>query len=243
MPPVRPLLLLFDIDGTLLLSGRAGVRGLNLAIDRLYGRRDALDGVAMAGRTDRAIVIEVLRGIGREPDEAEIRQVRDAYCECLTAEIGRPVDHPSGVLPGVGALLDALDARRDLAVGLLTGNFERGAAIKLGHFDLGRRFAFGAFGDEHVDRRALVPVAIARARAHLGGADLVADRVVVIGDTPLDVDCAKAHQAWAVGVATGGFSRAALEAAGADLVLDTLADRDRFLAWVKKTSEVFLRKT
>jgi phosphoglycolate phosphatase len=189
------VLLLFDIDGTLLLSGRAGVRGLSLAIERLYGRRDTLDGVAMAGRTDRAIVLEVLRALGREPDEAEIGRVRDAYCECLALEIQRPVDHPCGVLPGVGALLDALDARTDVAVGLLTGNFERGAAIKLGHFDLARRFAFGAFGDAHVDRRDLVPVARARARAHLGGDPHPSHRVVVIGDTPLDVDCAKAHGA------------------------------------------------
>lgn len=225
-------LLLFDIDGTLLLSGRAGVRGLSLAIDRLYGRQDALDGVAMAGRTDRAIVIEVLRGIGRDPNDAEIRRVREVYCECLAAEIHRPVDHPCGVLPGVGALLDVLDGRPDVAVGLLTGNFERGAAIKLGHFDLARRFAFGAFGDEHVDRRELVPVAIARAGAHFGRSPHAPQRVVVIGDTPLDVDCAKAHQARAVGVATGPYDTATLAAAGADLVLDTLEDRERFLAWL-----------
>jgi phosphoglycolate phosphatase-like HAD superfamily hydrolase len=225
-------LLLFDIDGTLLLSGRAGVRGLSLAIERLYGRREALDGVAMAGRTDRAIVIEALRGIGREPDDAEIRRVRDVYCECLATEIHRPVEHFCGVLPGVGPLLDALDARTDVAVGLLTGNFERGAAIKLGHFDLARRFAFGAFGDEHVDRRDLVPVALARAGAHRGGAAVAPTRVVVIGDTPLDVDCAKAHGARAVGVATGPFDAAALASAGADLVLDTLEDRAKFLAWL-----------
>lgn len=232
MPATGPLLVLFDIDGTLLLSGRAGVRGLSLAIDRLYGRRDALDGVAMAGRTDRAIVIEVLRGIGREPDEATIRRVRDVYCECLATEIHRPVDHFCGVLPGVGALLDALDARRDVAMGLLTGNFERGAAIKLGHFDLARRFAFGAFGDEHVDRRDLVPVALARAGAELGGGAFPAHRAVVIGDTPADVDCAKAHDARVVAVATGGFDAATLRAAGADLVLDTLDDRERLLAWL-----------
>src|SRR6185295_15931948 len=109
---------------------------------------------------------EVLKGIGRDPDEAELERVREMYCECLASEIHRPVPHPCGVLPGVSALLDALDTRPDVAVGLLTGNYERGAAIKLGHFDLARRFAFGAFGDAHVDRRDLVPVALARAGAH-----------------------------------------------------------------------------
>src|SRR6476659_9115134 len=132
----RPLLLLFDIDGTLLLSGRAGVRGLALAMERLYGRTDVMEGIEMAGRTDRAIVIDVLRAIGREPVEAEIHRVRQTYCECLAEEICRPVAHPCGVLPGVGELLDAIEGHPHVAIGLLTGNFERGAAIKLGHFDL-----------------------------------------------------------------------------------------------------------
>jgi phosphoglycolate phosphatase-like HAD superfamily hydrolase len=225
------LLLLFDIDGTLLLSGRAGVRGLALAMDRLYGRPEALDGVDMAGRTDRAIVIEVLRAIGRNPGEAEIRMVREIYCDCLAAEIRRPVSHPSGVLPGVGKLLDLLEREARMPLGLLTGNFERGAAIKLGHFDLARRFPFGAFGDEHVNRRDLVPIALARARTHLGR-DTHAKRVVVIGDTPLDVDCAKAHGALAVAVATGGYDAKALTAAGADLVLETLEEQDTFVDWL-----------
>jgi len=227
-------LLLFDIDGTLLLSGRAGVRGLALAMDRLYGRPDALDGVEMAGRTDRAIVIQVLRALGRDPDEGEIQRLREVYCECLAQEIHRPVAHPSGVLPGVGALLDALDSEARVSMGLLTGNFERGAAIKLGHFDLARRFPFGAFGDDHVNRRDLVPIALSRAGAHLGMETMPARHAVVIGDTPLDVDCAKAHGAWAVGVATGGFDAASLAAAGADLVLETLEERERFMRWIEK---------
>jgi phosphoglycolate phosphatase-like HAD superfamily hydrolase len=229
-------LLLFDIDGTLLLSGRAGVRGLALAMNRLYGRPDALDGVEMAGRTDRAIVMQVLRALGREPDEPEIRRLRDVYCECLAQEIQRPAPHPSGVLPGVAALLDRLDRER-VSMGLLTGNFERGAAIKLGHFDLARRFAFGAFGDDHVNRRDLVPIALARARAH-DGVDVPVTRAVVIGDTPLDVDCAKAHGAWAVAVATGGFDAASLASAGADLVLTTLEEHDRLLDWLRSTPGV-----
>ncbi len=116
-------------------------------------------------------------------------------------------------------------------VGLLTGNFEPGARIKLGHFDLWRRFRFGAFGDDHLDRRALVPVAIARARE--AGVPAVADgRVVVIGDTPLDVDCARAHGARAVAVATGPFNRAALEATGADVVVNTLVEAGDLASWL-----------
>jgi len=230
---MNSLLLLFDIDGTLLLSGRAGVRGLGLAMDRLYGRPDAIEGVEMAGRTDRAIVIEVLRAIGRTPDDDEVRRVREMYCECLAAEIKRPVPHPSGILPGVSALLDLLEARDHASMGLLTGNFERGAAIKLGHFDLHRRFSFGAFGDDHVNRRDLVPIALERARSQFQRHDLHPRQAVVIGDTPLDVDCAKAHGALAVAVATGGYDAASLAASGADLVLETLEEHDRLFDWLR----------
>ena len=230
-----PLLVLFDIDGTLLLSGRAGVRGLNGAFHRVYGHEAALDGVSLAGRTDRAIVIDVLRALGREPDETAIAELRERYIECLAVEMGKPGTGPFGVLPGVWPLLDDLAARAHIAVGLLTGNFERGAAIKLGHFDLWRRFGFGAFGDDHVDRRDLVPVALARARA--AGIDVPAiERVVVIGDTPLDVDCARAHGARAVAVATGPFGRQDLIDAGADVVLDTLEDRLRLDEWISTVS-------
>ena len=225
------VLVLFDIDGTLLLSGRAGVRGLNLAFDRVYGRAAVLDGIDLAGRTDRAIVIEALESIGLSTHPDEIARVRDTYCDCLAEEIVRPVTAPSGVLPGVVALLDALAERSSVSIGLLTGNFERGAAIKLGHFGLAPRFQFGAFGDDHVDRRDLVPVALARARA-VGIVPPTARQVIVIGDTPLDVDCAHAHGARALAVATGPFDVRSLARAGADLVVDTLEDLDRIAAWI-----------
>lgn len=230
MPHHAPWLVLFDIDGTLIQSGRAGVRGMNAAFSRLYGAEAALAGIPIAGRTDRAIVSDALRAIGRDPTADEIVRLREAYVADLRVEIVKPVADPSGVLPGVEALLDALAGRAGMHVGLLTGNFELGARVKLGHFDLWRRFAFGAFGDEHTDRRALVPVAIARAR-EAGAPAIPAERVVVIGDTPLDVDCARAHGARAVAVATGPFDRAALEAAGADVVVDTLEEAREFAGW------------
>ena len=225
-------LILFDIDGTLVLTGRAGVRGMNAAFQRLYGRTDALDGVPIAGRTDRAIVTDVLGALQLDVDDSRIAGVRDAYLNELKVEIHRPVAHWSGVLPGVRDLLDVLDQRDDVAIGLLTGNFEGGAAIKLGHFDLWRRFRFGAYGDRYVDRRDLVPVAIEEA-ARAGVGAVAARDVIVIGDTPLDVDCAVTHGARAIGVTTGPFARAELAAAGADLVVDTLeqaVDVDRWLA-------------
>jgi phosphoglycolate phosphatase-like HAD superfamily hydrolase len=225
-----PALLLFDIDGTLILSGGAGERGLNRAIERVYGATDALSGLAVAGRTDLAVVTDVLARLGVEPTPDAVDRLRTVYLEHLAVEIVKPARTASGVLPGVEPLLDAMAARRDIGVGLLTGNFEAGARIKLSHFALWPRFAFGAFGDDHVDRRALVPVALARARA--AGHVTPIHRVIVVGDTPLDVDCAHAHGARAIAVATGTFSRAALEATGADLVVDTLDDLASVIAWV-----------
>jgi phosphoglycolate phosphatase-like HAD superfamily hydrolase len=231
------LLVLFDIDGTLVLTGRAGVRGMNLAFSRLYGRDGALDRVPIAGRTDRAIVADAMRGLGLEPTSDAIAALRDAYIEHLQAEIGRSIPgHPSLVLPGVLPLIDALAAVPGITVALLTGNFERGAMVKLGHFDLWDRFAWGAFGDDHEDRRALVPVALQRGEA-AGTRVASPEAIVIIGDTPHDIDCARAHGARAIGVATGPFGRPALEAAGADLAVDTLEPLDLVMDWLTASRE------
>ena len=222
---------LFDIDGTLIHSARAGLRGMNAAFQALHGVWGALDHVTLAGRTDRAIVTDVLNGLGLEPTDDAVFTLREAYLTHLAAEMSRPI--PGAVmLPGVEAVLDALAPRKDTATGLLTGNFARGAEIKLGYFGLWSRFSFGAFGDAHVNRRDLVPVA----RAHVDQRRAVpvpASRVIVIGDTPLDVDCARAHGARSIGVATGPFSVADLTDAGADLVLETLEDVDRVIGFVE----------
>ena len=224
-------LVLFDIDGTLIQSGRAGVRGMNRAFDQLYGQPRALDGVPIAGRCDRVIVLDAMRNFGLDPTDDEFLRFRDAYFEALAEEIGRKVDLPSGVLPGVLDLLAALEARDDVVVALLTGNFAGGARIKLGHFNLWQRFRFGAFGDDHVDRRELMPVALTLARAK-GVAIEDHARVIVIGDTPLDVDCAHAHGARALAVATGAYDEAALRATGASLVMRTLEPVGDIMRWL-----------
>ena len=235
MADSRLALVLFDVDGTLIQSGRAGLRGMTAAFRRLHGCDDALAGVPFAGRTDRAIVADALRRLGVEPSDEHVARLREAYLEDLRVEIVRPVAAPSGVLPGVRELLAALEALPHVLVGLLTGNFAGGAAIKLGHFGLWDRFRFGAYGDDHIDRRALVPVALERA-AGLGGPVPPLDRVTVIGDTPLDVDCARAHGARAFGVATGPFGPDELTAAGAHRVAPTLADTTAIVSWL--TSEI-----
>jgi phosphoglycolate phosphatase-like HAD superfamily hydrolase len=229
-----PSLVLFDIDGTLVLTGRAGVRGMNTAFARLYGLERALDVVSIAGRTDRAIVTDVFAQLAVEPTDAEIGRLRDAYLEDLRTAIDGPSEHPKQVLPGVLRLLGVLEERPGVSFGLLTGNFQGGAEIKLGHFDLWRRFAFGAFGDRHTNRRDLVPEALGRAGSR--GTGVAPGRVIVIGDTPRDIDCARAHGVRSVGVATGPYAIAELEAAGADVVVESLDDVDGLLRWMDSLS-------
>ena len=213
---MKKTLVLFDIDGTLLLTLGAGVRGMNTAFGRLHGRSDALDGLAITGRTDRSIVGDAFARIDVDATPERIATLRDAYFEDLRVELANTAGERFGVLPGVLAAIDALDRRDDVAVGLLTGNFVGGAEIKLGRFDLWRRFEFGAFGDDHLDRRDLVPVARVAAAAR----GITPGAIVVIGDTPLDIDCAHAHGAAAVAVATGPYRTDELRPA--DLVVETL---------------------
>lgn len=218
MAGVSTVLVLFDIDGTLVQTAGAGVRGMSTAFERLHGRPAALEGIPVAGRTDLAILREVFDASAIEMADAHVPPFRDAYVAELAREMARSNGPDFGVLPGVHGALDALEADPAFTVGLLTGNFAHGAQVKLSHFDLWRRFRFGAFGDAHTNRRDLVPVALERAHEH----GLAPSHVIVIGDTPLDIDCAHAHDAVAVAVATGNYSQDVLAAAGADLVVDTL---------------------
>lgn len=219
-------LVLFDIDGTLVLTGHAGLRALDRAFRDVLGLADALGQVAFAGRTDRAIISEALDKAGRRVDDETYLAVRDRYCEYLAAEVGVSSEHPRCVLPGIETTLDhlaPLEADGRVAVGLLTGNFARGAEIKLSYFDLWRRFRFGAYGDHHVDRRDLVPLAIdAAARAGVG--QFSPAETVIVGDTPADVDCAHAHGAKAVAVATGMFTEDQLRETGAEVVVRDLSN-------------------
>jgi phosphoglycolate phosphatase-like HAD superfamily hydrolase len=221
-------LVLFDIDGTLVLTGGAGLRAMNRACEELVGHPEALAGIPVAGRTDRVILTDVVRRINRDLDEALLVELRDRYVERLAEEIHQRGRGVNGVLPGIRDLLDALAARDDVFLGLLTGNFEAGARIKLEHFDLWRYFRCGAFADDASDRNALVPFALERAR--ISGLALVEPaHILVVGDTPYDVACAKAVSATAVGVATGGFSMDDLRVSGADVVFADLWDTAGFV--------------
>jgi phosphoglycolate phosphatase len=221
-------LVLFDIDGTLVLTGGAGLRAMNKALQEVFGHEDGLQGIALAGRTDWAILADAVARVGKPLDHDLLGRLRRAYIQNLAIEIEHPGRGPKAVMPGVRELLDDLRARDDVFVGLLTGNFEEGARIKLGHFDLWKYFACGAYGGDAADRNALVPFAVQRARA-CGLPEIAPRDVIVVGDTPHDVSCAEAAGAIAVAVATGGHSVEQLAQTGADLVLQDLGDHRPFL--------------
>jgi phosphoglycolate phosphatase-like HAD superfamily hydrolase len=221
-------LLLFDIDGTLMLTGGAGGRAMALAAQELFDIPDALHTIPMAGRTDAWIVGQMAQRHGVSCDGPTLERFRQRYLAHLRRELDVP--HPEkGVLPGIRAVLDALMSRSDAHVALLTGNFEAGARIKLDYFDLSGYFRGGAFGDDCHDRNALLPVALDRVQQGGGPAFTPAD-AVVIGDTPLDIAVAVASGARSLGVATGGYSAEQLRASGADVVLDDLRDLQQALA-------------
>jgi phosphoglycolate phosphatase len=216
-------LVLFDIDGTLVLTGGAGMRAMNRACEEIIGHVDALQDVPLAGRTDWSILHDTLSRIGHELDERLFAELKDSYLKHLATEILEPGRGVKAVMPGVREVLDELDKGDDLFLGLLTGNFEQGARIKLEHFDLWRYFRCGAFGDDAADRNALVPFAVKRARTH-GVPELPPSHIFVVGDTPHDVACALAAGAVPIGVATGSSSVEHLRASGAEIVFRDLSD-------------------
>jgi phosphoglycolate phosphatase-like HAD superfamily hydrolase len=239
--PVIPVkLLLFDIDGTLVLTGGAGLRGMTRAFERTFGLRDALNGVTVMGRTDPAIYAEVLarESIAGQPGDHDRFQAiyLAALAEEMHVEPGEAL-HPSqhsahkGPLPGVPALVARLANRDDVFLALLSGYYSRAAEIKLGHFDLWQPFRCGAFGEDAGRRHELVPVAVSRARAS-GCPPVSPDEVIVIGDTPLDVACARDAGVRCLAVATGGYDVDTLFAAGAEHAVPTLEDVDGVTAWL-----------
>jgi phosphoglycolate phosphatase-like HAD superfamily hydrolase len=226
-----PKLVLFDIDGTLVLTGGAGIRAMNRAGEAVLGLSNLLDGIPVAGRTDWIILHDALTKAGHDLDEDLFVRMREAHHRYLREEIAQPGEGVKDVMPGIRALLPALQSRDDMSLGLLTGNFEEAARIKLGHFDLWDYFRCGAFGDDAADRNELVPFAVDRAReGGLGSFDY--GDVVVIGDTPHDVACAVAVGAMPVAVATGNFTVDQLRATGAPIVLKDLSDTDGFMRMV-----------
>lgn len=219
-------LVLFDIDGTIMDSGGAGTRGLDLAFSEVFSIDDAFRDVQMAGKTDIQIIKEALSKHGLPSENGAIPQVIAAYVQHLSREIHNDRKH---VKPGITEALDALRSQGDnYLIGLLTGNIRRGAMLKLSHFAIDQYFASGAFGDDHEDRNKLLPIAVERFRG-LSGRDISFGDCVVVGDTPRDVYCSKPYGARCIGVATGPYPAADLVKAGADMVFEDLTDTAAFI--------------
>ena len=198
-------LVLFDIDGTILHGGGAGKRAVTRALIDVFGSAGPSEH-RFDGKTDPQIVRELMRHAGHEDPhiDAKMPELLERYLQYLDEELRSPPF--SRVLPGVGELLDALETRRDVVLGLLTGNLAPGARAKLTAVGIDPdRFRVGAYGSDHEMRGELPAVAQLRARMHLG-LDIPGSDVVVIGDTPNDVMCGKAIGARAIGVATGHYS-------------------------------------
>jgi phosphoglycolate phosphatase len=222
-------LVLFDIDGTLLSAGGAGRRALSRALEDVYGTAGPIDTYDFRGGTDPQIIRDLLGAAGLPPADiaARERALYGRYLEHLEAEIGD--GRGVRLLPGVTALVEALAAHPACVVGLLTGNIEGGARVKLRSTGLWPRFRLGAYGSDDGDRTRLPAVAARRAEALVGrpfrGRDLV-----VIGDTPRDVGCGRAFGAVCVAVATGWHPVAELQDCGPDHVFADLSETDRVIA-------------
>jgi len=219
-------LILFDIDGTLLDMKGAGRRSFIRALKRVFGIDDDIAYISFAGATD----LDVFRRIAERLEISPTPEQTRAFFEALPEELNRTVREETPVcFPGVKILLETLTAMEDRALlGIVTGNIEPCARIKLRHFDLHHHFVLGAFGCEHADRNELARRAFARARERAPG--IAFDPVSLIGDTPSDVEAARILGATAIAVATGRCGRDELIKAGADAVLDDLSDLPRVLA-------------
>ena len=214
-------LVLFDVDGTLLDARRAGSRALLSALAEVFGRPFARNGVRFAGRTDRAIVSDLIVANGLPPLKVEwgLSATFQVLARHMRAETEQ---RPSIPYPGVVQLLDVLSGREDLLLGLLTGNLRATALIKIASAGLDPSlFQTGAFGDEASDRNALPPIALRRSEELLG---YPVPNAVIIGDTPADIECARANSLLSLAVATGPYSVAELAACRPNHVLPDLTD-------------------
>jgi phosphoglycolate phosphatase-like HAD superfamily hydrolase len=215
---------LFDIDGTLLSSGGAGQAAMEAALESTFGVTAPTEGISVAGRTDRAIVTDLMQFHDVEDSEANWSRFVDAYLVRLPHELA---SREGLILPGVEELLAELHCRKSLTMGLLTGNFRRGAELKLNHYELSDYFSGGGFGDDHFNRDDVAKAALADVREKQ---EIPSDAEVwVIGDTPADVQCGRAINATVVAVATGLHSIDDLEACDPDFLCEDFADVELIL--------------
>jgi phosphoglycolate phosphatase-like HAD superfamily hydrolase len=228
--PIR-VRIFFDIDGTLLYTNGAGRVAIRAALEEVYGTSGPIDGYVFHGKTDPRIVFELMIAAGLEAGEVHSRmpEVWPVYLRVLESELKeRRREGRITLLPGIVELLGVLDERPDVTIGLLTGNIEEGARLKLAAAGLGSTFEVGGFGSDSEDRAEVARAALSRSLER-GGEESAA---VVLGDTPEDVACARAVGAFAVAVATGRHKVEELVETGADAVFEDFSDTEAVLSCI-----------
>ena len=225
-----PKLILFDIDGTILLTAGAGRRAIVAALAGEVASTEAFTGIRFDGKTDPQIVAELLEAAG-DPDPRNPERLA-LVCRRYVGHLERELELPgtrTTLMPGVAELLARLESVTGTVLGLLTGNVAEGAALKLraGGIDP-RRFRVGAYGSDAAHRPDLPAIAARRAERFFGRVP-AGDEVVIIGDTPADIHCGQGIAARAIAVATGGYALDDLAACGPHAVFTDLSDTERVL--------------
>jgi phosphoglycolate phosphatase len=219
-PPGVVRLVLFDVDGTLIHTGGAGVKAFARTLASEFGQVNGTERIKFGGRTDPSLVREAFGYCRIAPSEENFRRFFAAYVFWLDHLLSNNLN--GGACPGVWRLLDGLEALPSPpVVGLLTGNIRLGAEIKLRRYGLWEKFALGAFGDDHEDRNQIAAIAQQRGSRWLRE-DLRGEQVLVVGDTPRDIECGRAIGAKVLAVATGGATLEYLRAHKPDRVVEDL---------------------
>jgi len=215
-----PQVCFFDIDGTLIRSGGAGRLAMEAALEEAFGIRATDHAVDFSGRTDRAIISDLLAFVGKPSGDEDV----SAFVNTYLAHLPRTLREREGdVLPGIHELLGELADAANMHIGLLTGNVRDGARIKLTHYEIYEHFAFGGFGDVHKNRDDVARAAIDAAREHAGHS-FAGQQVWVIGDSPHDITCARSVGARSIAVCTGWHAPEELAAHQPDVLLDDLSE-------------------